>query len=66
MQASFYDIIRRISIRGGKMKKSIINHARILLIAASVVLITIGVFSHENQIVLTKAINVCLECIGIG
>ena len=48
------------------MKKSIINHARIPLIAVSVVLITIGVFSHENQIVLTKAINVCLECIGIG
>ena len=66
MQASFYDIIRRISIRGGKMKKSIINNVRILLIAVSVVLIAIGVFNHENQIVLTKAINVCLECIGIG
>ena len=48
------------------MKKSIINNVRILLIAASVVLIAIGVFSHENQIVLTQAINVCLECIGIG
>ncbi len=48
------------------MKKSIINNVRILLIAASVVLIAIGVFNHENQIVLTKAINVCLECIGIG
>ena len=48
------------------MKKSIINNVRILLIAASVVLIAIGVLSHENQIVLTKAINVCLECIGIG
>ncbi len=48
------------------MKKSIMNHSGILLIAASVVLIAIGVFSHENQIVLTKAINVCLECIGIG
>ena len=48
------------------MKKSIINNVRILLIAASVVLITIGVFSHANQTVLTNAINVCLECIGIG
>ena len=48
------------------MKKSIISNVRIPLIAASVVLIAIGVFSHENQIVLTKAINVCLECIGIG
>lgn len=48
------------------MKKSIINNVRILLIAVSVVLIAIGVFNHENQIVLTKAINVCLECIGIG
>ncbi len=48
------------------MKKSLLNHAGIITIAVSLGLIAIGIIGHENQIVLTKAINVCLECIGIG
>lgn len=30
------------------------------------VMITLGVFRGEVQSVWTKAVNVCLECIGIG
>lgn len=31
-----------------------------------IVFIGIGVFRGEVGVVLTKAINICLECIGIG
>ena len=31
-----------------------------------VMLIAVGAQSGEMQLVLTKAINICMECIGIG
>lgn len=37
-----------------------------LLIGISVVFLTVGVTRGEAFVVLTKAIRVCLECIGIG
>lgn len=43
--------------------KSAVPFALLLL---SGVLIAAGVFSGEAQLVLTKAINICMECIGIG
>lgn len=29
-------------------------------------LMAFGIYRHELEIVFTKAINICLECIGIG
>ncbi len=37
-----------------------------VLIAAAVALIVAGTLSGEVQLVLTKAVNICMECIGIG
>lgn len=39
--------------------------ARVLLLAA-VMMIVYGMYRGEVSIVLNKAINVCLECIGLG
>ncbi len=36
------------------------------LLVASLVLIGLGVMTGEYEAVLNKAINVCMECIGIG
>lgn len=37
-----------------------------LLIAAGVALMAVGIHRGEVAVLLTKAINICLECIGIG
>lgn len=42
------------------------NIITIALFVASVALIVAGVFMGEPDTVLGKAINVCMECIGIG
>ena len=39
---------------------------RIGLIILSVLMITIGYFNNEFSVVFSKAVNICLECIGIG
>lgn len=36
------------------------------LLAAGIVMLTIGILDGEMRIVDAKAIRVCLECIGIG
>ncbi len=38
----------------------------ILLLAAGAALVAFGVWRGEVQVVLTKAVHICLECIGIG
>ena len=38
----------------------------LLLLAAAVGFIAYGVIRGEAAMVLTKAINICLECIGLG
>ena len=45
------------------MKRKIFAAA---LLAAAVCLIITGIALGDNHVVLTKAINICLECIGIG
>ena len=39
---------------------------RWVIAAAAVVMIGIGLWNGENRIVLAKAVQICLECIGIG
>ena len=36
------------------------------LLLAGAVMIVLGIARGEHQIVLDKAIRICLECIGIG
>ena len=42
------------------------NKIWILLAAVGAVFIVIGVLRGEAFVVLTKAVNICLECIGSG
>ena len=39
---------------------------RIFFILISVLMIGIGYFNNEFSVVFNKAVNICLECIGIG
>lgn len=38
----------------------------VLLLGISVILIAVGLILKQNAAVMTKAITVCLECVGIG
>lgn len=40
--------------------------ARVLVSLAAVCLMTWGVYRGEVPVVFGKAVNVCLECIGLG
>ena len=42
------------------------NLITIALFVASLALIIAGIALGEPEVVLNKAINVCMECIGIG
>lgn len=39
---------------------------RYLLLFVAIFAIVFGLYQEEAQVVLTKAIYICLECIGIG
>lgn len=43
-----------------------LNAVRWALVALGVGFVCLGVYRNEVRVVLTKAINICLECIGIG
>lgn len=38
----------------------------VLVMALGLAFIITGIWRHEFTIVLEKAINICLECVGIG
>lgn len=40
--------------------------APLLILAAGLALVAVGVWRGEVAVVLMKAANICLECIGIG
>lgn len=42
------------------------NKKGISIIAISIIFIALGTYRGETNTVLTKAIMICLECIGIG
>lgn len=43
-----------------------LRKAPMFLLAAAIVMIAGGVFRGEAATVLSKGINLCLECVGIG
>ncbi len=42
------------------------NKIAIFVAIVGISFITIGVFRSEHETVIRKAINICLECIGLG
>ena len=42
------------------------NVLRIVLFLAAAIMLAIGIANGEVQTVFQKAVNICLECIGIG
>ena len=49
-----------------KNSKYLLPAARILICVAAVCFMAYGVQRGEVAVVLKKAINICLECIGLG
>lgn len=39
---------------------------RIVVFITSICFIGVGILRQEHLVVLKKAVNICLECIGIG
>ena len=51
------------------MKQKNIFHSNwitVLLLVIGVIFLSLGIWREEYAIVMSKAINICLECIGIG
>jgi len=46
--------------------KSSGQRIRLGLLACGLLMLLTGLLREENRIVLMKAVNICLECIGIG
>lgn len=42
------------------------NRIALLLLLAGVVCVAIGVWRGEAETVFRKAVNICMECIGLG
>lgn len=49
------------------MKKILTFHwPGLVLAAAGILMMGYGIFRGEMAVVFTKAVNICMECIGIG
>ena len=48
------------------MSKKPTDVLRVVLFAVALVFIIVGLLRGEAGAVLTRAVNICLECIGIG
>ncbi len=46
--------------------KNFLKSKAFIVLLAGIILICIGISRGEVAVVFTKAVNVCLECIGIG
>lgn len=56
-----------LKLRKGKDMKQINRaEAQITLLAAAILMIGYGAMRGETATVLSKAIKLCLECVGIG
>ncbi len=42
------------------------NAAALLLLLVAVSFLVIGVYREETELVFRKAIQICMECIGLG
>ena len=42
------------------------NRASAVLLAAAVLCLALGVWRGETETVFRKAVNICMECIGLG
>lgn len=48
------------------MKKKMVTITKYVILALAVFSIAVGVIRKEPRVVMKKATNICLECIGIG
>ena len=42
------------------------NRIALLFVGLALLFLAIGVWRGEEQVVLRKAVNICMECIGLG
>ena len=58
----------KISKQENKHMKKIAesNWTGIALAAVGILMMAFGIYRGEMEVVFTKAVNICMECIGIG
>ena len=42
------------------------NLQRIIILILAVAVIIFGIMQQEHMVVMKKAVNICMECIGVG
>ena len=59
-------VIRHDRERRGIVKRTVPVWVTIALIVASIACMAFGIYRGELDTILMKAINICMECIGLG